>query len=109
MPALARLIDVAGSRCTTYRNVVVQPGISRSKLTEKVGNVLADADPYVLKHWCMPLLVLGSQWRRMTKGEEQLREAIQQRYGRLHLGMHVTDGIDCTLLVHGAPVGANEL
>jgi superfamily II DNA or RNA helicase len=45
---------------TSYEIIIVQPGVSRSVLPERLGHILASANDYIVKSQCGPLRVLAS-------------------------------------------------
>ena len=45
---------------TPYKLVIVQPGIKQEPLPDKIANILAAANEYVVRANCMPLEVMAS-------------------------------------------------
>ena len=46
---------------TFYEIFVVQPGLTRSSIPDKIGYVLAGANDYIVKGMCKPLVVMCSE------------------------------------------------
>ena len=60
LEALEAAVEAARTRRSRYRMVIVQPGISQSRLTPKIAHVLGAADDYLRNGNCDDLAVIGS-------------------------------------------------
>lgn len=92
-PALEPLFERISAMQSRYRVILVQPGVSKAKMTEPVQHILAAADDYVLRangsgDLSRPFWSPGSgSPRRLPIPAQQLQAAIgDDRQGGLGLG-----------------------
>lgn len=57
---LEQMLEETFRLATTYKLVIVQPGIKQEPLPDKIANILAAANEYVVRANCMPLEVMAS-------------------------------------------------
>lgn len=58
---LEEIVSAQRNRSVSYEMILVQPGISKSKMEENVTTALGAADRFIIDHNCQPLRVWGSE------------------------------------------------